>query len=65
MATNVMARTIPLTAVQNHSDPGPMNDIPSVLMSLTTDSSALRPRWADDTECGVGGQARLHPDAMG
>src|SRR5438445_13798851 len=30
-------------AVQNHSEPGPMNAIPSVLMSFTTASSVLLP----------------------
>ena len=49
MATNVTARTIPLRAVQNHSEPGPMNAIPSVLMNFTPAPSILLPRWADDT----------------
>jgi hypothetical protein len=49
MATKVIARTIPLTAVQNHSEPGPMNDIPSVLMNVTPMPSVLLPRCADDT----------------
>ncbi len=50
MAMNVMARTIPLTAVQNHSEPGPMNAIPSVLLNFTSAPSILLPRWRDDRE---------------
>src|SRR6476620_3838678 len=49
MPRNVTARTTPLNAVQNHSEPGPMNAIPSVLMSFTPAPSVLLPRWADDT----------------
>src|SRR5258706_3357557 len=56
MAMKVTARTSPLTAVQNHSDPGPMNDIPSVLTSFTSAPFVLLPRWADDTERKFGGQ---------
>src|SRR5512147_1758286 len=56
MAMNVTARTIPLRAVQNHSEPGPMNAIPSVLMNFTSAPLVLRPRWADDRGGWTGGQ---------
>src|SRR3989442_2561772 len=36
MARKVTASTTPLSAVQNHSEPGPMNAIPSVLMNFTS-----------------------------
>src|ERR1700675_4491344 len=56
MPTNVTARTNPVSAVQNHSEPGPMNAIPSVLMSVTPASSFLLTRWADYGRDGVGEQ---------
>ena len=46
MAKKVMARAVNWSAVQNHSESGPMNDNPSVLMSFTTAPSVLLPRWA-------------------
>jgi len=33
----VTAKTIPVNAVQNHSDPGPMKDIPLVLMTVMSE----------------------------
>jgi hypothetical protein len=43
MAKKVMATAVNWSAVQNHSDPGPMNAIPSVLMSFTLPSFVLLP----------------------
>src|SRR5438552_15489824 len=62
---NVTARTIPLSAVQNHSEPGPMNDIPSVLMNVTPAPSVLLPRWADDTLRGARGVGLFVPTCDG
>jgi hypothetical protein len=38
---NVPASTSPLTAVQNHYEPGPTKAMPSVLMNFTSDHSLL------------------------
>lgn len=53
---SVTAVTIPLRAAQNHSDPGPMNTIPSVSMNLT--SASLHPAATMAGRYGVRGQRR-------
>jgi hypothetical protein len=45
MAEKVVARAMNWSIVQNHSEPGPMNASPSVLMSVTLTPSVLLPRW--------------------
>src|ERR1035437_3549036 len=43
---NVIARAVNWSAAQNHSEPGPMNAIPFVLMSVTPVSSVPLTGWA-------------------
>src|SRR5262245_46295650 len=56
MARNVIARTMPLTAVQNHSEPGPMSTSPSALINVTIPPSPRttacpRGRWSTIGRC--------------
>jgi hypothetical protein len=46
MAMKVIARAVNWSAAQNHSEAGPMNAIPLVLMNVTTCPSVPLKRWA-------------------
>jgi hypothetical protein len=50
MAMNVISSAVNWSAAQNHSEPGPKNAIPLVLMIVTPIPSVVLARWRDNTK---------------